>query len=273
MDTRINSIAAIANISSYGKEATKKYIDGAPHIKHAALRLLYSKLVVQVFDSAKQNTKIPKVLDLGAGEGSVTLPFLELGAKVVAVDISRSQLDELQSKCSRFSGMLEARCEDINVTLSNNSERYDIIVANSFLHHIPDYSEMIRVTIPLLNHYGQFFSFQDPLCYDTVGKSTMLFSKFAYLFWRVFKGDVLGGMKRWFRRTRGIFLEDSVNDNTEYHVIRSGVDQNAIKELFNYHKMACDIIPYFSTQNLFFQKIGTSLGMMNTFAIIARKQE
>ena len=68
MDERVNRIAALANVSAYNVKATRKYIDGAPHIKHASLRKLYGKLVVQIFDSATPYTKIPKVLDLGAGE-------------------------------------------------------------------------------------------------------------------------------------------------------------------------------------------------------------
>ncbi len=81
MDERINQVAALANFSAYDEEATRKYIDGAPHIKHASLRKLYGELVVQVFDTAKQQVDVPKVLDLGAGEGSVKLPFLELGGQ------------------------------------------------------------------------------------------------------------------------------------------------------------------------------------------------
>ena len=52
MDTRINQIAALANVSAYNEEATREYIDGAPHIKHKSLRTLYSKLLVQSFDNA-----------------------------------------------------------------------------------------------------------------------------------------------------------------------------------------------------------------------------
>ncbi len=165
---------------------------------------------------------------MGAGEGSVTLPFLELGAKVVAVDVSNSQLDALKTKCENFGGMLEARCEDINDTLIEKSEKYDIIVANSFLHHVPDYLGMIREALTVINPHGQFFSFQDPLRYGSIGKATMMFSKLAYFSWRVFKGDVIGGLKRRLRRARGIYLEDSVHDNAEYHVTRNGVDQEAI---------------------------------------------
>ena len=161
MDKRVNRIAALANVSTYDAKATREYIDGAPHIKHASLRNLYGELVVQVFDSAKKHTNTPKVLDLGAGEGSVTLPFLELGAKVVAIDISNSQLNALKNKCERFGDMLSVRCEDINDTLKDKTKKYDIIVVNSFLHHVPDYLGMIREAATVLKPHGQFFSFQE----------------------------------------------------------------------------------------------------------------
>jgi len=273
MDERINRIASLANVSAYDAEATNKYIDGAPHIKHSSLRKLFGQLLVQIFDSAKKHTEIPKVLDLGAGEGSVTLSFLELGAKVVAVDISDSQIDALKTKCKHFGEMLEVRCEDINDTLIDKSEKYDIIVVNSFLHHVPDYLGMIREAVTVLNPQGQFFSFQDPLRYDSVGKATMMFSKLAYFSWRVFKGDVIGGLKRRLRRARGIYLEDSIHDNAEYHVTRNGVDQEAICEMLKEHGFDCNIVSYFSTQDRFFQPIGTVLGIKNTFAIIAQKQK
>ena len=273
MDERINRIAALANVSAYDAEATNKYIDGAPHIKHSSLRKLYGKLLVRIFDSAKKHTEIPKVLDLGAGEGSVTLPFLELGAKVVAVDISDSQLDALKTKCKHFGAMLEIRCEDINDILINKSEKYDIIVVNSFLHHVPDYVGMIIEAVTVLNPHGQFFSFQDPLRYDSVGKATMMFSKLAYFSWRVFKGDVIDGLKRRLRRAHGIYLEDSIHDNAEYHITRNGVDQEAIYEMFKEHGFDCDIVSYFSTQSRFFQLIGAVLGIKNTFAVIAQKHQ
>jgi len=273
MDERINRIAALANVSAFDAEATREYIDGAPHVKHAALRKLYGKLVVQVFDSARKHTKIPKVLDLGAGEGSVTLPFLELGAKVVAADISNSQLDALKRKCRQFGDMLEVRCEDINDTLKDKSKKYDIIVVNSFLHHVPDYLGMIREAVTVLNPHGQFFCFQDPLRYDTVGTFTLLFGKLAYFSWRVFQGDVIGGLKRRLRRARGIYLDDSVHDNVEYHVTRNGVDQYAIYELFTEQDIDCDFVSYFSTQSRLFQILGTALGMKNTFAVVAKKRQ
>lgn len=272
MDERINRVASLANISAYDAEGTEKYVDGAPHLKHASLRALYGRSVVQVYDHAAKHTAVPSVLELGAGEGSVTLPFLEFGARVTAVDISSNQLAILQDRCKAFKDRLEVRCEDVNDTLRDQGTKYDIIVANSFLHHIPDYLGLIRQATELLTPWGQIFSFQDPLRYDTLGKPSLMFSKAAYLSWRIFKGDVVGGLQRRLRRGRGIYLEDSVHDNAEYHVTRNGLDQDAIRELLEARGLDCDIVRYFSTQSPLFQRLGSALGTDNTFAVIARRR-
>jgi SAM-dependent methyltransferase len=272
MDERINRVAALANISAYDSEATKKYIDASPHVKHAALRALYANLAVQVYDFAEQHTALPSVLDLGAGEGSVTVPFLELGAKVTAVDISSSQLDVLRNRCERFGDKLEVLCVDIADVLQAKHANYDIIVANSFLHHIPDYMGLLADAINLLTPWGQFFSFQDPLRYDSIGKPALMFSTLAYLSWRVPKGDVIGGLERRLRRMRGIYLEDSIPDNAEYHVTRNGVDQDAIGRFLESQNFDCNILRYFSTQSRLLQSIGVALGVRNTFSVIAQRK-
>ena len=93
----------------------------------------------------------------------------------------------------------------------------------------------------------------------------------AYFWWRVFKGDVIGGITRKIRRGRGIFLDDSVHDNAEYHVVRKGLDQNAINDFFISHGFDCTILDYFSTQSRLFQPIGSRLGIRNSFGILAQK--
>ena len=147
MDDRAARIAAMANSVIYDSEATDDYIDGAPHVKHASLRALYGEMVVAVYDKALEHTSTPEVLDLGVGEGSATLPFLELGARVTAVDVSESQLAALSEKCSSYDGMLDAECRDVFETLHHMREsgrQFDVVVANSFLHHVPDYLALTR---------------------------------------------------------------------------------------------------------------------------------
>lgn len=271
MDERISRVAALSNAAVYDSEGAKKYLDGAPHIKHASLRNLYGILLVKIFDYAKLHSPHPTVLDLGAGEGSVTLPFLELGANVVAVDISQAQLDALRKKCKGHEQSLELRCQDVQETLTDTRRRYDIVVANSFLHHIPDYISAIRQSIALLNPHGQFFSFQDPLRYDSLSRWSLIVSRIAYFSWRITKGDVINGLRRRIRRSRGIFLPDSPHDNAEFHATRNGVDQDAISSLLLENDLECDIIRYFSAHSSFFQPFGAAVGLSNTFAVIGRK--
>ena len=272
MNDRINRIASVANLALYDDAATREYVDGAPHIKHASLRSLYGSLVTEVFDAAAgKKGDAPDVLDSGAGEGSVTLPFLELGARVTAVDIAEAQLRKLKERCSQQSGRLHVVCEDVNSFLRGTDRTYDIVVANSFLHHVPDYLGLIRLAAARVAVGGTFFSFQDPMRYDTVGGLSTVYEKWAYLWWRLFRGDVIGGLVRRFRRARGIYHEDSVHDNTEYHGTRNGVDQNAIAGLFQELGFECRIVRYYSTQSPFYQMIGERLRLKNTFAVIATR--
>lgn len=262
---------ARANLAAYDLKGSAAYIDGAPHLKHGQLRQLYASLLVGVFTAAKRHNPRPRVLDLGAGEGSVTLPLLELGAHVTAVDISPDQLKTLQLKCARFGDQLATRCEDITEMLKADDTRYDIIVANSFLHHVPDYLGLVQNLMPRLSDHGQFFSFQDPLLYSTQPKVGRLFDRIAYAAWRVTKKGAWQGLARYWRRSRGIFLADSPHDNAEYHVLRDGVDQVALSRFFAEMDFACRVIPYFSTQSRIFQPLGTILGFHNTFAVVAVK--
>jgi len=262
---------AQANLAAYDSEGSAAYIDGAPHLKHDQLRQLYASLLVGIFTAAKRHNPIPRVLDLGAGEGSVTLPLLELGAHVTAVDISPDQLATLRIKCARFGDRLTTRCEDITEMLNADDTRYDIVVANSFLHHIPNYMGLIRDLTYRLSEHGQFFSFQDPLLYSTQPRVGRLFDRIAYAAWRVTKKGAWLGFSRYWRRSRGLYLADSPHDNAEYHVLRDGVDHLAIRRLFTEQGFDCRVVKYFSTQSWFFQLLGTALSLHNTFAIIAVK--
>ena len=270
MDERIIKGIATTNVVEADPEAVREYVDGAPHIKHASLRNLYSELVIAIYDLAATYTSAPKVLDLGCGDGLMTLSFLKLGASVTAVDISESRLDVLQSKCACYPEKLEVHCRDVFDALrdfQSGDKRYDIIVANSFLHHIPDYLGFVCQAVEILSPWGQFFSFRDLLRYDSLSRFTLLFSTIAYASWRVFKGDVIKGVKRRMRRYRGIYLDECPADNVEYHVVRNGVDQDAIRDLRQLG-LECKVIRYFSTQSRLWQLMGTALGVDNTFGIV-----
>jgi SAM-dependent methyltransferase len=264
-------MAALANVAMFNEDGTNNCVNASPHLTHPAVRDLYTKLVTRSFNTAKKHVNTPRVLDLGAGEGSSTLPFLELGAHVTAVDISESQLAFLARKCGRFANRLRVYRKDIDEILERNEDRYDIVVMNSFVHHIPDYLALFQKGIAILRPNGVIFSFQDPLRYDTLGKSSFYFSMCGYFFWRLFQGNYLQGLRTRIRRLQGIYVPGSKEDDAEYHVTRNGVDQDAIAQLLSSENFTYEIIRYFSTQSSLFQHLGSFLGVENTFAIIAQR--
>jgi SAM-dependent methyltransferase len=264
-------MAALANAAMFDEKGTTNCVSASPHLTHPTVRDLYGKLVVRTFNAAKKHGAMPRVLDLGAGEGSATLPFLKLGAHVTAVDISESQLAVLVQKCGQFANRLRVCREDINEILERGEERYDIVVMNSFVHHIPDYLALFKKSVAILQPHGLIFSFQDPLRYDTLGRGSFYFSMGGYFFWRLFQGNYLQGLRTRIRRLQGIYIPGSKEDDAEYHVTRNGVDQDAIAQLLASESFTCETIRYFSTQSSICQRLGQFFGIKNTFAIIAQR--
>jgi SAM-dependent methyltransferase len=271
MDARSIS-AARANEAVYDSGWTEKFVEGAPHLKHASVRAVFDRLLRQLYDRAMQESVAPHFLDIGAGEGSITCCLLELGARVTAIDVSSSQLAELERKCRPHADRLQIRRGDIDESLLQLDPTFDAAIASASLHHIPNYFSVIRLAVRLLHPHGQFLSFQDPLRYDTVGRFTRVFDELSYFSWRVFQGDLWGGFQRRLRRYRHGLDDNSVLDNAEYHVLRNGVDQEAILNLLLSAGFECELVSYFSTQSRAFQPLGEALGIANTFAIIARRR-
>jgi SAM-dependent methyltransferase len=272
MDEKVTRMAAFANAAMFERQDATAYIAGAPHLKHPSLRSLYENLMMRVFTSAKSNSDTPTILDLGAGEGSATIRFLELGARVTAVDISETQLRDLRRRCARYGDRLRVHCEEIEATMLRETGAYDVVVMNSFIHHIPDYLAAIGNLLPLLKPRGQFFSFQDPLRYDTLERRSYIFSQLAYFSWRMCQGNLWRGLKTRLRRIRGVYIAGSPEDDAEYHVTRNGVDHAAIARLLESEHFHCNVVRYFSTQSASLQRIGASLSLENTFSIIAQRQ-
>lgn len=272
-DDRSGRVAALANAEIFDSASVLDGIDGSPHIKHESLRRLYGELVVEVYDLAACAGTVPRVLDMGAGAGAATLPFLELGASVLAIDISDRQLAELKIRCAGYEERLETRCGEVLSAIGSMNDVFDIVVANSFLHHIPDYLTLIRRAITRLGPGGIFFSFQDPMRKDSLSSWHQLFSLVAYGTWRLSGTDVMGGIGRRIRRSFGIYRDNAIEDTTEYHAVRNGVDQHAIDALLKQEGFDCRVLCYFSTQSAVWQSIGERIGALNTFAIVAQRRQ
>lgn len=268
------SSATSANIAIYDSLDRDSYIDEAPHLKHASLRRRYHDLTAEVLAQLGVPVEEIHVLDLGAGEGSVTLDFLERGARVTAVDSSDRQLAHLRQRAANFGDQLAIRCGDAFDLLEAEQvagSRFDLVICNSFLHHIPDYAKLVGDAVELLTPTGIFFSFQDPLRFSSLGTPVRVFTGVAYAWWRMSKPDVLRGLGRRARRTIGIYRDDCPQDNAEYHVVRYGVSHDQLAEVLRNAGMRVQLKTYFSTQSPFWQRLGERLRIANTFALIAQR--
>lgn len=93
----------------------------------------------------------PLVLDFGSGTGNLTKHLVDLGANVVAADLSDASLEQLKVK---LGGLQKYKTEQLNGRdLSNFTDNtFDMVATYSVLHHVPDYlsilGEFVRVVKP-----------------------------------------------------------------------------------------------------------------------------
>jgi len=251
-----------------------EFVGGSPHLKHRVLRRLCLGMAAQLFKKMVQQKRLVRVLDMGAGDGVLTLPYLDLGAYVTAVDATPELLDALRAKAVEHQDRLTAIAGDIFAVLERLQRQraeFDLICASSFLHHIPDYLRLLRLSLGLLARPGFLYTFQDPLRYDSLGRGTYVFDRVAYFCWRAFQGDYGRGIKTRVRRLRGEYRNDLPEDTAEYHVVRRGVDQESIQRVVEAEGLKCEIRSYWSTQSCLFQSLGEALHLKNTFAVVAEK--
>ncbi len=263
----------LINQEYFREKHGEAFVEGSPHIKHASLQNLCGEIATEVFRRVPSRNRVVTVLDMGAGDGMLSLPYLRLGANVVAADASDELLKDLKQRAEKFKESLTIMAGDIFDILrqlEDKGVKFDIVCASSFLHHIPDYEELCNCAIPLLNPQGILFTLQDPLRYDTLGRPTYFFDRLSYFGWRTLQGNYLQGIKTRYRRLFKIYRDDLAGDTVEYHVVRNGVDHLALQMLLQAAGMKCEIRPYWSTQSTFFQNLGVRMKLNNTFAIIAQ---
>jgi SAM-dependent methyltransferase len=263
---------AALNREWFSGQSQAEFIEGAPHLKHPQLRDFCSNLVREAF--AKTEKPSPDVFDMGAGQGTLTIPFLELGANVTAADVTVEFLESLKAKSRSFQDSLTVLPGDIFGTvrqLADQNKTFDLVCASAFLHHIRDYLGLCQAACRLIRKGGVFFTVQDPLRYDTLRWRDHLTERIAYFWWRGFQGDFLRGLKTRWRRVAGKYRDDLAEDTAEYHVVRNGVDHIALKTLLEAEGFVCELRPYWSTQSTFFQRIGTRTKLLSNFALIAKK--
>jgi SAM-dependent methyltransferase len=150
MSDRADKLVA-ANIRGYRRTARRyERLHGEIFNRHEQTRL--HEALRRMLDeiAASAGADAVRVLDFGCGSGNVTQHLLELGAHVLAADVSPEFLDLVRDRFARrpvdtfeLNGRDLAGVADASV---------DAAVSYSVLHHIPDYlhavAELCRVVRP-----------------------------------------------------------------------------------------------------------------------------
>lgn len=242
------------------------YRNGSPHLSHLKL---YDRLVEVLRRTVQRlaDQDLPlRVLEIGAGHGAFTEPALALGCDVNAVDMSGPSIEELRRRfCTnpKFKAIY-----DPDGTLRDVDENYTLLMFVSVLHHIPDYVAFLRQARSRLAPGGALLTLQDPTWYSR-HRVAHRADRAAYLAWRLGQGDLSGGLQTRLRRMRRIFDETNPRDMVEYHVVRNGVDEQAVLRFAREAFAEVSLIEYWSSQLSMAQHLGERLDLHNSFGIVA----
>jgi len=148
--------------------------------------------------------------------------------------------------------------------------RYDVILLISVIHHIPDYIEAVTsLCDEVLRPGGTVVTFQDPLWYPRQTRWALTLSWGSYFIWRVTQGEIKRGLRTRWRRFKGIYDDSEPADLVEYHVVRQGVDDYALRDLFQARFVDVKVDKYFSAISPVLQSVGSKYFPYNMFGIVA----
>jgi len=133
-------------------------------------------------------SKNDSVLDLGCGEGSITLPIAKKVAKLTAVDSSEKMLELLEEKCDK------EKIANVNIILKNLEEitvddvgNHDIVLSSRSFNGIYNVKEVIANINKIATKYVYItlfgpnsWKFQKDF-YESIGKEYHEFAPYHYL--------------------------------------------------------------------------------------------
>lgn len=97
------------------------------------------------------------ILELGCGQGDLTLALLQGGHTVTALDRSQNMIETTWKRCPDTTNLIVQRCE-IAEYLETTPNRYDAVVGIGILHHFaPDLTGHLALIKKCLNINGRGF--------------------------------------------------------------------------------------------------------------------
>lgn len=248
-------------------DAAHDYAKGSPHLAHPRLRAeIEGRLRRLVRDLIARNGSC-RVLEVGAGHGTFTQLLLDAGAEVVVTEVSSASADHLRRV---FAGddRVEVRHDESGDDILRGEEEWDAAVMISVLHHIPDYLAFLDRLQGHISSGGAIFTAQDPLWYPRRTRPSHWASRGSYFVWRLAQGSYRQGLATRLRRLRRVYDHTAPSDLVEYHVMRQGVDEEAIRLLLA-EQFDVEVFCYWSSQGAFFHRAFEHTRLRSDFGVVA----
>jgi SAM-dependent methyltransferase len=249
------------------------YVVGSPHLRHQVLLERVVDVITEVIHRVDSRQGTCAVLEVGAGHGTFTESALAAGARVTVTEMSQSSAEYLQRKFVDNPLVTVVYDKDGEEAFQRQSQ-YDVVLFIGVLHHIPDYLDVVRrMTDELVRPGGAIVAYQDPLWYPRQSRVARVASLASYFAWRLMQGELRRGLGTRWRRLRGQLDESRGSDMVEYHVVRDGVDDEALRTMLARNFDTVEVDAYWSTQSATLQTLGTGRFPPNTFGIVARDRK
>lgn len=245
------------------------YAKGSPHIRHHAVRDRMIAHIHGLVGGVLDRNGSCRVLELGAGHGTFTDHLVAAGADVEVTEMSAPSVEVLERRFRHSPHVTVIHDHDGESALQAGTP-LGAVVCVSVLHHIPDYLGAVRRLVERIEPGGAFLCMQDPLWYPRRSRSSLALDRGAYLLWRLGQGEFRRGIATRMRRLRGVYDMTNQADMVEYHVVRQGVDEEALRALLTPHFKDVELHRYWSTQNGLLQAVGERYLPPTTFGIVAR---
>jgi SAM-dependent methyltransferase len=239
------------------------------HAPHLAQWPLYDRLVQLVTDTVRAlpGPSPARVLELGASHGGYTELLLALGCEVTVAEMSPPAVARVRTRYGGHPRLTIAH--GLEASLAGVAGGYSLALSVSVLHHVPDYLGALERVAGRVQPGGSLVTVQDPLWYPRAGRMTHAIDRSAYLAWRVAQGRFAAGAAAMVRRLRGVYPEARGDEVVYHHVVRRGVDEEAVAALLARSFERVELVAYWSHHLAALRRPAEAAGLVNTFAVRA----
>jgi len=212
-------------------------------------------------------------LDLGAGTGNLTLPLLQAGHSVTAVDLSDEMLKQLSINC-RKNHISEDRLEkiigpvdDVLNEMIRQERMFHLITACSFYHHLPDYLETLQLAARIVRPGGFLFLAHEPMRKDTLSPLSRLMQTLDFKWWRI-----KGRIKNLVAKKSSADPYYDPNSLADYWDLTTGCDQTLMCDTLNKNGFEVNLTCYDSRRSLYFHHVCRLMKTKTLFMISGHRR-